>query len=432
MADYVHGTSASEQARLAALNQLRNARFLEFVELAGAASVLEVGSGLGLLAQAVAERAPAARVVGVEFAAAQLARAPRGGGVRFVQADAHRLPFGDGSFDVVYCRYLLEHVGDPERVLREMARVLRPGGRLYCEENDISLSRVDPPCPAYERAWAEFARLQEQLGGRPFIGRELYRLLRGAGLAAVELATAPEVHWAGSPGFALWVANLEGNLASGADALLARGMVTPGQLAAAVAELRALAARQDASATFHWNRASGTRPGLAVARAELTSEPALALIGALDRELEQRYPEEGACHFRLDVDEVAPGRGSFVVARLDGRPVACGALRKLDAQRGEIKRMYVAPEVRGRGVGRAVLLGLERQAAELGVRELVLETGVRQAEAIALYEKHGFRRIAAFGEYVNSPLSLCMAKSLVLLGESSAPRNFRRGALSGP
>jgi GNAT superfamily N-acetyltransferase len=66
---------------------------------------------------------------------------------------------------------------------------------------------------------------------------------------------------------------------------------------------------------------------------------------------------------------------------------------------GEIKRMYVSPDARGRGIGRAVLAAL-------------LETGLRQGEALALYERAGFSRIPAFGEYASSPLSVCMAKDL--------------------
>jgi len=79
--------------------------------------------------------------------------------------------------------------------------------------------------------------------------------------------------------------------------------------------------------------------------------------------------------------------------------------------------MYVSPEARGHGVGRAVLAALQTEARALGLARLVLETGIRQPEAIALYERAGFSRIPAFGEYVNSPVSVCMAKDL-------APRPF--------
>jgi GNAT superfamily N-acetyltransferase len=77
-----------------------------------------------------------------------------------------------------------------------------------------------------------------------------------------------------------------------------------------------------------------------------------------------------------------------------------------------LKRMFTRPEERGRGVARALLTALEGAASALGVERLVLETGARQPEAIALYERNGFIRIAAFGEYESSPLRVCMAKQL--------------------
>jgi GNAT superfamily N-acetyltransferase len=157
---------------------------------------------------------------------------------------------------------------------------------------------------------------------------------------------------------------------------------------------------------------SGDGAGLTVARADIRSAEALGLIEALNGELSRRYPEDGATHFRLDADEVAPGRGAFLIARRAGTPVGCGAVRRLEAGRAEIKRMYVRPEARGQRVGQAVLSALEAEARALGCGRLVLETGVRQMEAIALYERAGFARIPPFGEYVHSPLSVCMAKDL--------------------
>lgn len=157
-----------------------------------------------------------------------------------------------------------------------------------------------------------------------------------------------------------------------------------------------------------------TSKDITVERADLLSPEAEMLIRALNAELDALYPEEGANFFSLDPAEVAPGRGAFVIARYEGRAVACGAVRRLDGDEtaGEVKRMYVAPEHRGRGLSRAVLQELEAEAKRLGLRRLVLETGERQPAAVALYESAGFARIPPFGEYVNSPLSVCMAKDL--------------------
>jgi len=159
-------------------------------------------------------------------------------------------------------------------------------------------------------------------------------------------------------------------------------------------------------------REEASSDGVLVQRGDLLSSAARVLIEALNAELSSRYPEPGATHFRLDPSEVADGQGAFLIASSGGRPVGCGAVRRIEARTGEIKRMYVSPDARGRGIGRAVLAALEAEARTLGIARLVLETGLRQGEALALYEGAGFSRIPPFGEYVNSPLSVCMAKDL--------------------
>jgi len=152
---------------------------------------------------------------------------------------------------------------------------------------------------------------------------------------------------------------------------------------------------------------------ISVERADIESGDASQLIAALNAELSAQYADiPGANHFRLNVDEVAPGRGAYMIARRDGAPVGCGAVRRIDPETAEIKRMYVIPAERSNGIGRRIVEALEAQARALGVSRVVLETGTRQDAAIALYEKMGFERIPAFGEYVASPVALCMAKSI--------------------
>jgi SAM-dependent methyltransferase len=258
-AGYIHGTSASEQDRLAALNRLTNDQFLEFLDLRSARRILEVGSGLGILAARVAETAPDAIVVGLERSAEQLARVGTSSGLRFVRGDAHQLPFASESFDVAYCRYLLEHVSDPVAVLKETRRVLRDGGRIFVAENDISAMRYDPPSSAFDEVWSKFAELQRRIGGDGLVGSKLFRLLRGAGFRDVELSIQPEVHWAGSPGFEAWIENQIGNIIGGADALNESGLVSSARLQQAIADLEALRRRDDASAIFYWNRAAARK-----------------------------------------------------------------------------------------------------------------------------------------------------------------------------
>ncbi len=155
--------------------------------------------------------------------------------------------------------------------------------------------------------------------------------------------------------------------------------------------------------------------GVEIRRADLLGSVSQQLILALNAELEARYPEEGANFFRLDAEEVSEGRGGFFVAYIDGKPVGCGAVRRIEPGLCEIKRMYVDPSVRGRRVGRRILDTLEEHARELGARRIVLETGPRQPDAIALYSHAGFVGIPLYGESLTSPhpeLSVCMAKDL--------------------
>ena len=149
-----------------------------------------------------------------------------------------------------------------------------------------------------------------------------------------------------------------------------------------------------------------------ISREDIHSPVASTLILDLNSELSSRYPEEGANHFRLDADEVEEGKGAFLVTHVDGKPVGCGAIRRLDANTAEIKRMYVVPDARGKGIGRAILTALETESRRLNVHKIVLETGDRQPEALALYASSGFDRINRYGEYIDSPLSVCMAKIL--------------------
>jgi putative acetyltransferase len=152
---------------------------------------------------------------------------------------------------------------------------------------------------------------------------------------------------------------------------------------------------------------------ITIARADLTAATSLALIASLNAELQAMYPEPGANHFKLDPAQVAVGRGTFLVVYQDGKPVGCGALRLLDPETAELKRMYVDDALRGQGLGRRLVEALEAEARTLGVRRLVLETGTRQLAALALYQKTGFQPIPLYGEYCLSPdTSICLGKQI--------------------
>jgi len=149
---------------------------------------------------------------------------------------------------------------------------------------------------------------------------------------------------------------------------------------------------------------------LAVTRERLDDPAGAALVAALLADLFDRYGEE-------DPDapapaELAPPEGVFLVVRLDGRPVGCGGLRRVATGEGEVKRMYVVPDSRRLGVGARILAAIEAEARQQRYGTLRLETGLRQPEAIALYERFGYVRVANFPPYEHVPMSVCYAKEL--------------------
>jgi GNAT superfamily N-acetyltransferase len=134
---------------------------------------------------------------------------------------------------------------------------------------------------------------------------------------------------------------------------------------------------------------------ITAAAEDVRSADAVQLLDELTGELAALY-KIGDGRAGFDPSDVEQPRAAFVIARVDGYPAGCGALRPLDAQSGEIKRMYTRPAFRRRGVAQAVLAEIERLAVGFGYTTLKLQTGPLQPEAAALYERVGYRRIPRF------------------------------------
>lgn len=137
-----------------------------------------------------------------------------------------------------------------------------------------------------------------------------------------------------------------------------------------------------------------------IARESPESDLASVLLGRYYAELGSRFPGgfDPDRTAAAPVVELVPPRGAFLVARLDGRAVGCGAVRKLDENTAEVKRMWIEPDVRGRGVGRRLLAALEDAAIELDCRVLRLDTSARLTEALALYRSSGYHEIPAYND----------------------------------
>ena len=145
---------------------------------------------------------------------------------------------------------------------------------------------------------------------------------------------------------------------------------------------------------------------------------AMALLREASSEARALYPELFDGSDAPATNDPLPQRGAYVVAHVDGRALACGALRPRDDTTAELRRMYVLRAHRREGLASAVLAHLIGEARRLGYSRLVLETGYRQLAAMRLYEAHGFHRILPFGEYVGDPTSVCYERKL---GASQAP-----------
>jgi GNAT superfamily N-acetyltransferase len=137
-----------------------------------------------------------------------------------------------------------------------------------------------------------------------------------------------------------------------------------------------------------------------------------ALVTAQQEEMRGLYEGEADIGPAREASMFVEPDGVFLVVRDDGRAVACGGICRFDDKRAELKRMYVVPDARGRGLGRVVLEALEGEARRLAYRAIVLETGDRQAEALGLYRSAGYAPIPCYGIYATRALSLCFEKVL--------------------
>jgi putative acetyltransferase len=149
---------------------------------------------------------------------------------------------------------------------------------------------------------------------------------------------------------------------------------------------------------------------ITIIRTDSTNKDFIRLVQHLDKELWSRYGDEQSFFDQFnklnDINHV-------VVAYLDERAVGCGAIKHYIDNIAEVKRMYVSPEARGKGIAMRILDELERWAQELSFGSCILETGVAQPEAIRLYEKSGYVTIPNYGQYAGNDASVCMKKELV-------------------
>lgn len=133
------------------------------------------------------------------------------------------------------------------------------------------------------------------------------------------------------------------------------------------------------------------------------------LVVLLDKDLAIRDGDEHSFYHQFNsIDSLR----NVIVCYNDNVPVGCGAFKEYSSVNVEIKRMYVLPDYRGRGIAYAILKGLEIWASETGYTGCILETGKKQPEAISLYQKAGYERMDNYGQYKNVENSVCMKKDI--------------------
>lgn len=137
---------------------------------------------------------------------------------------------------------------------------------------------------------------------------------------------------------------------------------------------------------------------------------AIRLIEELETELAGKYPSESRHGY--SIEKLLKQNVAFFVTRLNGVAAGCGGIQLFGKEYGELKRMFVNPSFRGKGLAKLMLDHLANYAKENGVHLLRLETGIYQRDAIALYENWGFTRIPPFGEYKPDPLALFYEKEV--------------------
>jgi len=203
---YIHGYTDEEAQRLIDQAEFLAPWVFDGVDLGGARTLLEVGMGVGAETRLLRARWPELRVVGCDIADGQLAHARRvladdvaAGQVELIRASATALPLPAASADAGFVCWLLEHVAEPAAVMREVARVVRPGGRVFVTEVYNNSLTLEPTEPAIERYWNAVNETQRRAGGHPNIGGRLGELAAAAGLELVSHRFVPVIGDARDP-----------------------------------------------------------------------------------------------------------------------------------------------------------------------------------------------------------------------------------------
>jgi SAM-dependent methyltransferase len=261
---YIHGTSEEEQRRLSLMNDvLLNPSSLRELALAGDESIVDFGAGLGQFTRAMARAVPRGRVLGLERDPAQLAGARRHvenePNVELRQADVLEPQLDWGTFDVAHSRFVLEHVQDPLRVVQNMVRAVRPGGRIVIADDDHDILRLWPEPPGVMDLWRAYIRSYDRNRTDPYVGRRIVALLHEAGATPRRNTFIFFGGCAGMPHFDVLASNMLGVILSARQLMLDQHLVDAHYFDETVTAFRAWATRPDSAIWYAMHWAEGIR-----------------------------------------------------------------------------------------------------------------------------------------------------------------------------
>ncbi|MGR9294444.1 class I SAM-dependent methyltransferase [Rhizobium leguminosarum] len=265
---YTHGSSEAEQQRLTALNRRLNERCIDAAQLAAGERVVDFGAGLGQYSRMMA-RVTGVPVLGLERSPKQIAEALRQAAaddetamIEMRQGDVLDPPLRDdelGQFDVAHARFVLEHIPDPLQVVRNMARAVRPGGRVILSDDDYDGLRLWPEPPGFSPVWNAYQRTYDRHCNDPIVGRRLVQLLHQADLRPRRNTLVFFGGCAGDPDFEDVVRNIASIVDEAIDDIVATGLLRDA-VTAGLDTLIEWSRAPDSAVWFGMSWAEGIRP----------------------------------------------------------------------------------------------------------------------------------------------------------------------------
>lgn len=191
---YIHGFNEIEQRRLVSQAAILEPKIFEKIDFSGRQKILEVGCGVGAQTEILLRKYPNAHITGIELSEVQLNTAKAYLTTKFDasqytlhQMDAAQMELADHSFDAIYICWVLEHVKNPQGIIDECFRVLKPGGIISISEVQNNNLYVVPHSPFLEHYWQVYNQLQIEMGGNPYVGVEIGNFLQHAQFSDIDV-----------------------------------------------------------------------------------------------------------------------------------------------------------------------------------------------------------------------------------------------------